>query len=446
MIDKYLIDEFGLECEDEKLMRMYDIIDKKKNNMDLSKKEIDWLIQSFTKGEIFDYQMSAFLMAVYFNGMSEDEIYYMTLAMANSGDIMDLSQIDGFKIDKHSTGGVGDKTTLIIAPIVASCGGKVAKMSGKGLGFTGGTIDKFASIKGFRTDITVDEFVKNVNSIGVSIAGQTGNLTPADKKIYALRDVTATVDCIGLIASSIMSKKIASGSDGILLDVKTGNGAFMENLDDARLLADTMIKIGKKAGKKVRAILSDMNEPLGKNIGNMLEVKEAINVLKGNQKDDLYDICIELATHMLEMSSIGSYDECKKMAIDSITSRRAYEKFEQLVKVQGGKSLEFDMAKISAPVIANKSGYIVEIDTKKCGIASVILEAGRENKESIIDYSAGIVLEKKCGEFINEGETLATVYTNNKDKVDSAINVLNEAFKVDDNKPLDKKIILDIRE
>jgi len=423
-------------------MRMYDIIEKKKQNIELSKEEIDWLISNYTNSNICDYQMSAFLMAVYFNGMTEDEIFNMTMAMANSGDVLDLSLINGIKVDKHSTGGVGDKTTLIIAPIVAACGGKVAKMSGKGLGFTGGTIDKLESIEGFKTNISIDEFIRNVNDIGVSVVGQTGNLTPADKKIYALRDVTATVDSIPLIAASIMSKKIAAGSDAILLDVKVGSGAFMKDIDKAYELADTMINIGKKANKKVSALITNMDEPLGYAIGNALEVEEAIQVLKGKVKGDLYEVCIELASHMLFMSERGSLEECKGMAVEAIKSNKAYEKFCEMVKRQNGTIKEFEKAKYRHDVIASKKGYVNKIVCSECGRASVVLEAGRENKDSIIDYQAGIIIDKKLGDKVDVGDRLATIYTNNESKIEIAEKIIKDAFTILPEKVEKKPIIL----
>jgi len=423
-------------------MRMYDIIEKKKHNIELSKDEIEWLISNYTNDYIFDYQMSAFLMAVYFNGMTENEIFNMTMAMAKSGDVLDLSLINGIKVDKHSTGGVGDKTTLIIAPIVAACGGKVAKMSGKGLGFTGGTIDKLESINGFKTNISINEFIENVNDIGVSVVGQTGNLTPADKKIYALRDVTATVDSIPLIASSIMSKKIAAGSDGILLDVKVGSGAFMKDIKKAEELADIMIKIGKKANKKVSALITNMDEPLGCAIGNALEVEEAIEVLKGNKKGDLYEVCIELASRMLVMSECGTLEECKDMVIEAINSFKAYDKFEEMVKRQNGAITEFKKAKYSYEVLAKKEGYIGGIECCECGRASVVLEAGRENKDSIIDYQAGIIIDKKTSDKVSIGDRLAIVYTNNKEKIKEASEILETAFTIVPEKIERKPIIL----
>lgn len=423
-------------------MRMYDIIEKKKNKIELTKDEIEWFISGYTNESIPDYQMSALLMAIYFNGMTEDETFYLTMAMAHSGDILDLSSIEGLKVDKHSTGGVGDKTTLIVAPIVASCGGKVAKMSGRGLGFTGGTIDKLESIQGFNTSISTQEFIKNVNEIGVSVVGQTGNLTPADKKTYALRDVTATIDSIPLIAASIMSKKIAAGCDGILLDVKVGSGAFMKKLSDAELLADTMINIGKKANRNVCALITNMDEPLGHAIGNSLEVSEAIDVLKGNSKEDLYEICIALASNMLCISKKGTLKECENMAKEAIDSGKAYAKFEEMVAKQGGKITEFNKAKFVTDIICENDGYIKKIDSANCGTASVILEAGREKKDSKIDFDSGIIVHKKVGDKVNKGDVLATMYTNNESKISSARSVLESAFDICNESVKRKTLIL----
>lgn len=416
-------------------MRMYDLIYKKKNKMPLSKDEIEWMIAEYTSGNIPDYQMSAFLMAVCFNSMNEEEITTLTMAMANSGDMVDLSGIDGIKVDKHSTGGVGDKTTLIIAPIVAACGLKVAKMSGRGLGHTGGTIDKLESVPGYRTDLSMDEFVDTVNNTGLCVIGQTGNLTPADKKLYALRDVTATVDSIGLIASSVMSKKIAAGSDGIVLDVTTGSGAFMKETEDAKELARLMIKIGKNAGRKMAALVTDMDEPLGFAIGNSIEVIEAIETLKGNGPKDLVHVCVELAAAMLYLGDKGSIEECRELAKDAISSGKALGKLNEMVKAQGGDAgvIEnteyFQKASVAYEVKSTRSGYISKMDARQIGICAMMLGAGRETKDSVIDLSAGIKLCKKTGDYVNTGETLAVFYTNNLEAIHKTEATFLEAFE-----------------
>lgn len=416
-------------------MRMYDLIYKKKNKMPLSKDEIEWMIAEYTSGNIPDYQMSAFLMAVCFNSMDEEEITTLTMAMADSGDMVDLSGIDGIKVDKHSTGGVGDKTTLIIAPIVAACGLKVAKMSGRGLGHTGGTIDKLESIPGYRTDLSMDEFVDTVNNTGLCVIGQTGNLTPADKKLYALRDVTATVDSIGLIASSVMSKKIAAGSDGIVLDVTTGSGAFMKETEDAKELARLMIKIGKNAGRKMAALVTDMDEPLGFAIGNSIEVIEAIETLKGNGPKDLVHVCVELAAAMLYLGDKGSIEECRELVKDTISSGKALGKLKEMVKAQGGDAgvIEnteyFQKASVAYEVKSDKNGYISKMDARQIGICAMMLGAGRETKDSVIDLSAGIKLCKKTGDYVAAGETLAVFYTNNLEAVHKTEATFLEAFE-----------------
>lgn len=416
-------------------MRMYDLIYKKKNKMPLSKDEIEWMIAEYTSGNIPDYQMSAFLMAVCFNSMNEEEITTLTMAMADSGDMVDLSGIDGIKVDKHSTGGVGDKTTLIIAPIVAACGLKVAKMSGRGLGHTGGTIDKLESIPGYRTDLSMDEFVDTVNNTGLCVIGQTGNLTPADKKLYALRDVTATVDSIGLIASSVMSKKIAAGSDGIVLDVTTGSGAFMKETEDAKELARLMIKIGKNAGRKMAALVTDMDEPLGFAIGNSIEVIEAIETLKGNGPKDLVHVCVELAAAMLYLGDKGSVEECRELAKDAISSGKALGKLKEMVKAQGGDAgvIEnteyFQKASVAYEVKSDKNGYISKMDARQIGICAMMLGAGRETKDSVIDLSAGIKLCKKTGDYVAAGETLGVFYTNNLEAVHKTEATFLEAFE-----------------
>ena len=425
-------------------MDMLDIIRSKKKNIPLSKKEIEYVVQGYINGSIPDYQMSALLMAICFNGMNYKELLNLTIAMINSGDVMDLSKINAVTVDKHSTGGVGDKTTLIIAPIVASLGGHVAKMSGKGLGHTGGTIDKLESIEGFRTNLSEREFFNQVKKIGVAVISQTGNLTPADKKIYALRDVTATVDSIPLIASSVMSKKIAAGSDCILLDVKVGSGAFMKDLKEAIELADKMIQIGKGAGRKVVALITDMEEPLGKNIGNSLEVKEAIEILNGKGPEDLREVCIEIASYMLMMCSEKKLDMIRKEVIECIDSGKALERFKEMVYMQGG-NVEyisnpdlFPKAKFEDNVFSEFSGYISKMDAEQIGIVSGKLGAGREKKDDEIDYTAGIVLNKKIGDFVEEGEILATLYSSKVKDMEELKEKFKETIEIQKEK-LDNK-------
>ena len=407
-------------------MRMYDLIYKKRNGQELTDFEIEFMIDEYVKGKIPDYQMSAMLMAIFLKGMNDREISTMTMAMARSGDMVDLSSIDGIKVDKHSTGGVGDKTTLIIAPIVASYGVKVAKMSGRGLGHTGGTVDKMESIPALKTDFSQDEFIEIVNKVGVSVIGQSGNLAPADKKLYALRDVTATVDCVPLIAASIMSKKLAAGSDCILLDVKTGSGAFMKTIDEAIELAEKMVKIGENCNRKTVALITDMDIPLGKNIGNSLEIKEVIETLKGNGPKDLTEICIKLSANMLYLASKGSLQDCEEMAKNAIKTGVALEKLIEMVEAQGGNieliknPQNFEKAKFTKEIISQKEGYIVKIDTEGLGISSTMLGAGRETKDSDIDFSAGIILEKKVGDFVKKGDILAYMFTSSENRIKAA--------------------------
>lgn len=417
-------------------MRMYDFIMKKRNGEALEEREIRYMIQEYVAGNIPDYQMSALLMAIYFQGMSDEETAVLTDAIAHSGDMVDLSEIPGIKVDKHSTGGVGDKTTLIIAPIVAACGVKVAKMSGRGLGHTGGTVDKMESIPGMRTALTQEEFFDTVNKTGLSIIGQTGNLAPGDKKLYALRDVTATVDSIPLIAASIMSKKLAAGSDCIVLDVKTGSGAFMKTLDDSILLAQKMVAIGEAAGKKMVALITDMDIPLGNNIGNALEVAEAAEVLKGRGPKDLRDVCVELAGNMLYLAGKGALEECRRMAEKALDNGSALERLIEMVEAQGGDSSvlkdcdKFEKAPYSREVLADTCGYIAHMDTEACGIASTMLGAGRETKDSVIDFSAGIILKKKVGDYVNEGDVLAIMYASKEELFVSAIEKYKKAITI----------------
>lgn len=429
-------------------MRMYDIIEKKRDGGELSKEEINFFINGYCNENIPDYQAAALLMAVFLNGMSEKETSLLTEAMSKSGDIIDLSEIEGFKVDKHSTGGVGDKTTLIIAPVCAACGIPVAKMSGRGLGHTGGTIDKLESIPGFKTDIAKEEFIKNVKEIGLSIVGQTGNLAPADKKLYALRDVTATVNNISLIAGSIMSKKIASGADGIVLDVKTGSGAFMKTVEESLNLAKLMVKIGKEVGKKTVAVVTDMDVPLGNAIGNSLEVIEAIEVLKGRGPEDLKELSFELASKMLEISGLGDKVTCKNMVRDAVNEGRALLKFKDMVKRQGGnvRAVEdYDLFK-KAPCIyqykSNESGYIKDMNTNAIGTASMVLGAGRQTKESSIDHGAGIVLNKKKGMKVEKGELIATLYSSDMEKIKEAEEIIEDSIIFSQSPVIKRPLIL----
>lgn len=428
-------------------MRMYDLIMKKRNSLELSKEEISYIIKEYVAGNIPDYQMSAFLMTIYFKGMSKEETLYMTMEVAHSGDMVDLSSIKGVKVDKHSTGGVGDKTTLIIAPIVASLGVKVAKMSGRGLGHTGGTVDKLESIPNFKTILSREEFFNIVNKIGVSVIGQSGNLAPADKKLYALRDVTATVDSIPLIAISIMSKKLAAGNDCILLDVKTGSGAFMKTVDSAIELAKEMVDIGSNAGKNTLALITDMDIPLGYNIGNSLEVIEAVETLRGRGPKDLTEVCIQLSANMLYLAGKGSIEECIHLANRAIEDGSAYNKFIEMVEAQGGDSNvikdvdKFEKSKYVFEVKSEYSGYIHSMDTESLGMASVMLGAGRETKDSIIDFSAGIIINKKYGEYTEAGEVLATMYANDESLFEVAAKKYLEAIEIKNTRPEIKPLI-----
>lgn len=416
-------------------MNMYDIILKKKRNIILSKEEIEFVVNGYTNGNIPDYQMSAFLMAVCFNGMNEEETFYLTIAMRDSGDILDLSRINGIKVDKHSTGGVGDKVSLILAPILAALDVKVAKMSGKGLGHTGGTIDKLESIPGLNTNLSEDKFFENVNNIGVAIAGQTANLAPADKKIYALRDVTATVDCIPLIASSVMSKKLASGADSIVLDVKCGNGAFMKDEEEAYKLAEAMVDIGKKAGKNIAAIITDMNQPLGNYIGNSLEIVEVILALQGKIDNDLMDVVYALGSEMLVFAKkTSNTDEAKRMMVDVINNNKAYEKFIEFVKAQDG-DVEYVYhpeklvdTKIMYELKSEQSGFVVGFDTEGIGRGVQVLGGGRLTKEDIIDYTVGIVVHKKIADAVKKGDILATIYANDEKKFEAALNYIKNSI------------------
>ena len=434
-------------------MRMYDLIMKKRNGAALSKEEIEFMVSEYTAGNIPDYQMSAMMMAIYFVGMNAEETLHLTMAMAHSGDMLDLSEIKGIKVDKHSTGGVGDKTSLALTPMVAACGLSVAKMSGRGLGHTGGTIDKLESFEGFKTDIATEQFIENVNTIGVSIMGQTANLAPADKKLYALRDVTATVDNMSLIASSIMSKKLAAGSDAIVLDVKTGSGAFMKEKEDALSLAKEMVSIGKMAGRKTVAVITDMDQPLGNAVGNALEVKEAIDTLKGNGPEDFTKLCYTLGAYMLMAGNLAKDAlEAESMIKDAVLSGRALDKFVQFIKAQGGNVEQIydtsllPKASLEKYVYLDSEGYVKKIVCDEVGICSLILGGGRENKESIIDLSVGIVLHKKVGDYVAKDEAVATIYGNSEEKIKEASERLVKAYTLSGNKVEKRPLIQGIIE
>ena len=403
-------------------MRVVDLIIKKRDGKTLSNEEIDYLISEYTKGNIPDYQMSALTMAIYFKGMTTKELGCLTMAMVNSGDRVDLSSIKGIKVDKHSTGGVGDTTTLILAPLVASVGVPVAKMSGRGLGHTGGTIDKLEAIKGFQVEIPKQEFIDLVNRDGVAVVGQSGNLTPADKKLYALRDVTGTVESIPLIASSIMSKKIAAGADAIVLDVKVGDGAFMKTIDDAERLAHAMVEIGNEVGRQTMAVISDMSQPLGYAIGNALEVKEAIDTLKGHGPKDLTELVLTLGAQMVVLAKKATdLEEARAMLEEAINNGTAFETFRTFVINQGGDVDMIDhpellpSAKYEIELLAENSGYIERIFAEEMGVAAMQLGAGRATKEDVIDLGVGLVLHKKVGDKVEKGESLVTIYTQHND-------------------------------
>lgn len=418
-------------------MRMYDLILKKKQGKELNTEEINWMIKEFTEGRIPDYQMSAMTMAICFQGMDKRETFDLTMAMRDSGDVLDLSRIDGIKVDKHSTGGVGDKISLVLTPIVASLGVPVAKMSGRGLGHTGGTIDKLESFSGFSTEISEEKFIDSVNTIGIAIAGQTANLAPADKKLYALRDVTATVDQMSLIASSIMSKKLASGADAIVLDVKTGNGAFMQKEEDAIALAKAMVDIGNRAGKQTVAVITDMDEPLGNAVGNALEIKEVIDALHGDGPEDLMEVVYALGTQMLLLAKRAEDEEiARNLITESIQERKALKKFAEFIENQGGNREEIlhpDMlpkARYVIPVLAEEEGCIERILAQDIGIACMTLGGGRENKESTIDHSVGIILTKKISDTVKKGETLALIHANSKEKAVLASGLVKNAYQI----------------
>lgn len=430
-------------------MRAYDIIKKKRDGVTLTRNEIDYFVHGYCQGTITDEQVAAFLMAVFFNGMNNEETLDLTNAIIASGDVADLTKIDGIKIDKHSTGGVGDKTTLVVIPIVASCGVKVAKLSGRGLGHTGGTIDKLESIKGFKTAFTADEFASIVNKVGAGVVGQSANLAPADKKLYSLRDVTATVDEPSLIASSIMSKKLASGADKILLDVKIGSGSFNKNLDQGRKLAKIMTSIGNNAGKQTVAVLTDMDKPLGNAIGNAIELIEALQTLKGDGPEDFVEVCITLSSLMLNMAGMGDIGYCRGLAESKIKSGEALLKFKDMVVAQGGDPVCFEdysqlpKSKYEFEFKAGKSGYIYSVDCEQYGIAAAGLGAGRERKEDAIDYGAGIYLYKKNGDYVRSGDVIAKLYTSKQD-VNNVLEILDKATNISETKPEKSNTIIEI--
>ncbi|GGJ59450.1 pyrimidine-nucleoside phosphorylase [Anoxybacillus voinovskiensis] len=417
-------------------MRMVDLIEKKRDGYALTKEEIQFIIQGYTNGAIPDYQMSAFAMAVFFQGMNDEETAELTMAMVHSGETIDLSKIDGIKVDKHSTGGVGDTTTLVLGPLVASVGVPVAKMSGRGLGHTGGTIDKLESVPGFHVEISNEEFIELVNKNKLAVVGQSGNLTPADKKLYALRDVTATVNSIPLIASSIMSKKIAAGADAIVLDVKTGAGAFMKELDDAKALAKAMVEIGNRVGRQTMAIISDMSQPLGYAIGNALEVKEAIDTLKGEGPEDLQELCLVLGSHMVYLAKkASSLEEARHMLERAIEDGSALEAFKRFLAAQGGDASVVDdpsklpQANYVIELEAKEDGYVAEIVADEIGTAAMLLGAGRATKESTIDLAVGLVLRKKVGDAVKKGESLVTIYSN-REQIDDVKQKLYENIRL----------------
>ncbi len=434
-------------------MRMYDIILKKRNGGELTKEEIDFFVNGYTKGEIPDYQVSALMMAIYFQKMTREETAYLTMAMTHSGDVLDLSDISGIKVDKHSTGGVGDKTSLALTPMVAACGIPVAKMSGRGLGHTGGTIDKLESFSGFSTELTGSQFVENVNRIGIAIMGQTADLAPADKFLYALRDVTATVDNLSLIASSIMSKKLAAGADAIVLDVKTGSGAFMKEEADAVLLAEEMVRIGNHAGRRTIAVVSDMDQPLGYAVGNALEVKEAIDTLRGKGPEDFTELCLTLGSCMLMAGGKASdHMQAREMLLSVIEDGSALQKLAEFVAAQGGDALAvYDTdrlpgASMVIPVNAPCDGYISKIVCDEVGVASLMLGGGRETKESEIDLSVGLVLTAKVGDHVKKDEPLAYLHANDVRKAQAAAERFLSAYHISDTKVQRSRLIKTILE
>lgn len=430
-------------------MRMYDIIKKKRDGGTLLKEEIYAFIDGYVRGDIPDYQVSALCMAIYFKGMTPEETYYLTMAICDSGEKLKFNGIKGIKADKHSTGGVGDKTTLVVAPTVASLGITVAKMSGRGLGHTGGTVDKLESIPGFKTELSSAQFSETVKNVGMAIAGQSASLAPADKLLYALRDVTATVDSLPLIASSIMGKKLCADDDCIVLDVKTGNGAFMKALEESRELARSMVDIGKRAGKRILALITDMDRPLGNAIGNSLEVIEAVKTLKGEGPNDLTELSVALSASILYLAEKGSYTECERLAKEAIDSGKALDTFIKAVTAQGGDAEvirntdKFPRAKHSYNVTAEREGYIFSVDTEGYGIAAMLLGAGRSKKDDIIDSTAGIILKKKTGEYVKRGETVAVLYANSRDVLEKSAEKLLASTVISDKKPKERPLIFE---
>ncbi|MDR6882785.1 pyrimidine-nucleoside phosphorylase [Bacillus sp. 3255] len=431
-------------------MRMVDLIHKKRSGEVLSEQEIIYIVNGYTKGDIPDYQMSALLMAIYFNGMTSGEISALTMAMAESGEMIDLSGIAGIKVDKHSTGGVGDKISLIVGPIVASLGVPVAKMSGRGLGHTGGTVDKLESIPGFRIELSKEDFIAAVNTNKIAIVGQSGNLAPADKKMYALRDVTATVDSIPLIASSIMSKKIASGADAIVLDVKIGSGAFMKTVEDARVLARTMVDIGLKLNRHTIAMITDMEQPLGREIGNANEIRESIEVLRGTGDKELTEVAVSVAAYMALLGKVfGSFEEAQEAVRDIVRNGKALDTFKRFVASQGGDPNVVDRPELlptagyHVEVTAEREGYVNRIDAEQIGIAAMLLGAGRAKKEDPIDYAVGLTLNKKIGDAVKAGESICTVHANRQD-VAEVIAMIRGAYGIEDGQPAPVKLIYDV--
>ncbi|MDK2822580.1 MAG: pyrimidine-nucleoside phosphorylase [Clostridia bacterium] len=432
-------------------MRAYDIIAKKRDGQNLTKEEIEYFIQGYVKGFIPDYQVSAWAMAVFFRGMNDEEIAFLTKEMIKSGETIDLSEIKGIKVDKHSTGGVGDTTTLVLGPLVAAGGVPVAKMSGRGLGHTGGTIDKLEAIPGFNVELTREEFIKQVNSINLAIVGQSGNLVPADKKLYALRDVTATVNSIPLIASSVMSKKIAAGADAILLDVKVGNGAFIKDISEAKKLARVMVNIGNNFNRKTMAVISNMNQPLGEAIGNSLEVREAILTLKGQGPKDLTELCLVLASYMFVLGKkTTNFEEGYEYATEILYSGKGLLKFGEFIKAQGGdervkENLEIlPLGKFKLDIRSSYQGYVKEIDTEEIGRAAMIIGAGRAKKEDKIDLGVGILIKKKIGDKVEKDDILAEVYFNDGKKVREAVSIIENSYKFSKEKVNKPELILDI--
>ena len=429
-------------------MRMYDIILKKRRGEELTDEEIRFFVDGYTRGEIPDYQASAFCMAVCFRGMSESETFSLTKHMMYSGDTVDLSALT-HTVDKHSTGGVGDKTSLIVAPTAASLGLSVAKMSGRGLGHTGGTIDKLESIPGYRTSLTEEEFLNQVKKIGVAVIGQTGNLAPADKKLYALRDVTATVDSLPLIVSSIMSKKLAAGAENIVLDVKYGSGAFMKTPDDAKALASEMVKVGESFGRKVSALITDMDKPLGNCVGNSLEVIEAVKVLRGEENGELYELCVNIVSEMYSLAMGSTHEEALALAENSISSGKAYEKMLEWVSCQGGdvryiEENTLPVGEFARVVRASEGGFISHINAEKVGMSASLLGAGRISKTDRIDYGAGVMLQKNTGDMVRAGDEIAVMYSSNKDTLDAAEKMFVSAIEYSDTKPNDMPLIYGI--